>query len=148
MALSDPGAGVGQRIYPALSLAESELARGWIRAHTLEYDRIEWNVRLGEGIELGPEFDEETRRAARLNSQKRADFIAYGPGRTAIVEIKDRITHRAIGQLLLYSALWRRENPAGGLPRLIVIGTSIAPDTEPTLEATGITVEIYPPGAP
>jgi len=135
---------LNSRQFPGMTLTESGVAREWIRAHAFQYDSIEWNVRLGDGVELGPEFDEATRRAARLNSQKRADFIARGPLATAIVEVKNRLDARALGQLLMYRQLLSAMRPISGPVLLYAAGARIDPDTRPTFEAAGIIVEIYP----
>ena len=135
---------LAQPQYPAMTRLESEITRAWLRLFGIAYDRIEFNVRLGEGVELGEGFSEPTRQAALLSTQKRADIIAWLSGRPDVVEVKDRISLGAIGQLLGYQLLWDREHSNETIGQLLVIGRSMMPGISVALRQYEIGWLLFP----
>src|SRR5574341_508843 len=105
--------GVAHHLNPADELSE-------------EWDAIDFNVRLGEGMEFEREVDPETRRIGQLLSQKRADLIVTTLTQAAIIEVKIRLGPTAIGELLVYRHLWRRQDPLRRPVRMIGIAVRIA----------------------
>jgi hypothetical protein len=130
--------------YPGMTFVESEIARAWIGRHGAEYDEILFNVRLGEGQDVGPEYPEEIRRMARLLTQKRADMVARDGRVVDLIEVKVRIAFPVIGQLLGYRGLWQREHPDLPVRNLIAIGRDVVPDMEEIIRENGITIELFP----
>ena len=135
---------LAQPQYPAMTRLESEITRAWLRLFGIAYDRIEFNVRLGEGVELGEGFSEQTRQAALLSTQKRADVIAWLVGQPDVVEVKDRISLGAIGQLLGYQLLWNREHPDETIGNLLVIGRNMMPGIDVALRQYAIAWLLFP----
>lgn len=130
--------------FPAMTYVESQITRHWIRAHGLEYDKIEFNVRLGEGVNLGEGYSDATRRAALLSSQKRADIVAWRGDRVDLVEVKVRINLGVIGQLLGYETLWNIEHAKTPVARKIAIGRSVLTGLDPVIRDRGIEIEVFP----
>ncbi len=130
--------------YPHLRSVESAIVREWIRAHGAEYEEIAFDVLLGQGVELGPGFDETTRQQATLLFQKRADLIASRAGLVNIVEVKRRIDFGPMGQLIGYATLYRAEFPDTRELRLTAIGWDALQDAQLVLNAHGIDVETFP----
>lgn len=130
--------------YPHLQRIESSIAREWIRAHGADWDDIQFDVNLGEGVTLGPEYDQTTRDQARYLTQKRADMIARRGTAANIVEIKRRIDFTPMGQLLGYATLWHVDHPETTDLRLTAIGWQALQDAVDVLHAHGIDVETYP----
>lgn len=130
--------------YPGMSYVESEITRAWLRAHGAEYDRIEFNFRLGKGLEVGDEYDAATRRAAELLTQKRADIVTWQSGYVTLIEVKVRIAFPTIGQLLGYRVLFRQQHPDQPVTRLLAIGRSVVHDSAEVLTELGVDIETYP----
>lgn len=130
--------------YPGMSDVESEVTRAWLGRHGAEYDRVDFQVRLGAGIDPGPGNPEYIRQLGRDLWAKRADIVAITGLDVTIVEVKERITPGAIGQLLVYRDLWRREHPETTAIRLLTIGRGAVTDLVETFQAQGVEIEVYP----
>lgn len=129
---------------PALVLIESAVGKAWLRAHRDDYDSVEFNVRLGAGVQLPPGSPAYLYESARAGTTKRIDIVAHDGGNITIVEIKKRISLSALGQLQGYSHLYLQDRPATGHIRLVAIGLSIQEDIAPILRNAGITIELFP----
>lgn len=128
--------------------AESAIARAFLARHVLDYDRVEIERRLGPGLDLGPGAPANMQRCATAATQLRADMIFWKDGVPTIVEAKDRIDGRAIGQLLTYAALLKQENPTLMQIYKVAIGESILSGISDIFFRYGITVELFPGAAP
>jgi len=130
--------------YPGMTWVESEITRAWLNRRGADYDRIEFNVRLGAGVDPGEEYTPEIRRMAGLVTQKRADIVGWVADQVDLVEVKVRIAFPVIGQLVGYRVLWEREHPELPVRRLLAIGRSVVPDAADIIEAQGIHIETFP----
>jgi hypothetical protein len=134
----------GVILLPALTPLESAIAIAWLREHIDEYDSVEFNVRLGSGIELPPGTAAEVALWARLATTKRADMILLSGRDATIVEVKIRIGASALGQLLLYRKLYIAAHPEVQRLFLIAAGQTIEPDVLELYGEHKITVELFP----
>lgn len=130
--------------YPHLQRIESAIVREWLRRHGAEWDAVEFDVNLGEGVALGPGYDQTTRDQARYLTQKRADMIARRGTVANIVEIKRRVDFTPMGQLLGYATLWHVDHPETTELLLTAIGWEALQDAVEVLHAHGINVETFP----
>jgi hypothetical protein len=92
--------------------------KNWLYTNSTRFDRYEYNVRLGEGVDPGPSYPDSSRRMWILNSMKRADVIAVKGGRVTIIEVEENPGLTAFGQLAGYVALWRARVGNGGPPHV------------------------------
>jgi hypothetical protein len=129
--------------FPGMPRPESDVFRFWLELHGAEYDQIEFNVRLGTGVDPGPIVDDATRAMAIGLTQKRADVVATRDGQPTIIEVKVRIGLGTIGQLLGYQTLWMRDRPESPTPALLAIARRTDDDTLDALRAHGIDVALY-----
>lgn len=130
--------------YPGMTWVESEITRAWLQRHGAEYDSIEFNYRLGDGVDVGQEYTPEIQRMATLLTQKRADIVARVADEVDLIEVKVRIAFPVMGQLIGYRSLWRRQHPEIPVRRLVAIGRSVVQDAGPAIEELGITIETFP----
>lgn len=130
--------------YPGMTWVESEITRAWLHRHGAEYDSIEFNYRLGDGVDVGQEYTPEIQRMATLLTQKRADILARVADEVDLIEVKVRIGFPVMGQLIGYRSLWRRQHPEIPVRRLVAIGRSVVQDAGPAIEELGITIETFP----
>jgi hypothetical protein len=124
--------------YPGMPALESNIARVWIRHEGLGYDKLEFNVRLGNGAEIQPGITGATKRQFEIITQKRADIIAYKGNLVDIVEVKVRMSLSAMGQLQGYQHLWQEDAFRPRVQTLIAVAQIIDPDIRRVLEANFI----------
>ena len=107
--------------YPGLLPEEILVLRAWLALHQTEYDRFEYNMRIGQGIDPGPSYTPEVRKQAILNTQLRIDAVAWSGTQPTIIEVKRRATASNVGQILTYSSVWRQEFPSDPAPILRLV---------------------------
>lgn len=126
------------------TLCETALLKSFLIQHIDDYDRVEFEVRLGPGLNLGPGAPAYLQRCATASWQLRADMICWRGNVPTIVEAKDRLDGCAIGQLLTYTKLLKRDNPTLLQTYKIAIGLSIVDGISDIYFENGITVELFP----
>lgn len=124
--------------------AETAVAKAYLIAHQNDFDRAEVEVKLGPGVTLGPEYPEYMQRWAKLSYALRADMICWRGNVPTIVECKDRIDGKAIGQLLTYRALLVKDNPTILNVYKVAAGVSILNGISEIFDLYGITIELFP----
>jgi len=110
---------------PAFIGVESAIATAWLNEHYLDYDTVNFNVRLGQGPALPPGSPDYIKKFVRASHAKRADMILLAGNVATIVEVKLRIGASALGQLTVYRHLYLEENPDVKTVNLIAIGVTI-----------------------
>jgi len=111
--------------------------KGW---HSYRYD-----VHVGGGITVGEEYDEMTRRLAKLLTQKRIDVVAIRHGVHWLFEVKPQAALSAVGQLLGYRVLYEREFKTPPRIRLAVVTDLCLPDDRYVFESHGIRLFLVQP---
>jgi len=129
---------------PGLTNVESAIAKAWLQLHRNDWDSVEFNLRLGAGVQLPKGTPIYIVEAARAGTTKRTDIVAHRHGSIAIVEVKKRINLGSLGQLMGYQHLYLADNPSTGHIDLVAAGLSIQADIEPILRNAGIKVELFP----
>jgi hypothetical protein len=99
-----------------------------------------FDVHLGAGMPLDPAWPPWLSNMATALTQRRVDVIAATPKELWILEIKDRVGTTAIGQLLLYQALYIRDIDPTANPRLGLICPLVGFDLGDIFEQFAITV--------
>jgi len=125
--------------------AEAAILQTWLIAHAGEYDTFAFNVRVGFGADPGPNFTEDVRKAQILNTQRRVDCLLLKGDIYTIVEVKVRGSLHALGQLMGYQVLWRRDNPGKGYARLLMLCASIDADAMYVYEQESVPFQIVIP---
>ena len=129
---------------PALTPIESAISKAWLDQHWREYDTVNFNVRLGQGVILPAGSPDYLKKFVRASHAKRADMILTQGVESTIVECKVRIGASALGQLLTYRQLYLTENPDLAVVHLLAIGQTIEPDVQAILASHDIAVEVFP----
>ncbi len=130
--------------FPGLLPVEVAILRPWLAKHEKEYDRFDFNVRVGAGFDPGPTWDVATRGMAVANSQKRIDAVGYQGTQPTIIEVKERAGTSALGALLTYAHLFAMQFRGLAAPKLLLVTNRLQPDMEGPLRAVGIAVELVP----
>lgn len=133
--------------FPGLIPVETAIWRVWLREHETEFDGFEYNVRVGEGIRPPPipaEANPEQWRRLEGNwkalTQKRIDVVAARAGERWLIEIEERLSTRALGQLMLYADLYPQETAWTGPITLAMVVVRVGQDMLGTVERQGILV--------
>jgi hypothetical protein len=134
---------LSRRYFPERTGRETVLMREWIKAHADEYDYLQFSVRLGSPFPVQPEHLQGIQISAWHSYAKRIDLLAWRGEQPWLYEVKERVTHYALGQLETYRYLFLKERPGVPDPFLGVIGRTSDPDTIEALQAAGVTVYLY-----
>lgn len=127
---------------------ETAVAKAYLVKHVDDFDRVEFNVGLGPGLQLGPGYNEGIKYAAAQSSKPRADMILYRGDTPTIVEVKGRISGSAMGQLITYWHILKEDNPKLLAIYKTVAGNTIQEGLPAIFERYGITIELFPAAAP
>ena len=90
-----------------MQLREILIWKNWLYQNSTRFDRYEYNVRLGDGVDPGPSYPDSSRRMWIANSMKRVDVVAVKGDRITIIEVEENPGLTAFGQLAGYVVLWR-----------------------------------------
>ncbi|MEM4413213.1 MAG: hypothetical protein QXD59_02945 [Candidatus Caldarchaeum sp.] len=117
---------------------EVPIWRGWLLGEGAKYAPYDYDVMVGEGIELPPETTDFERRIAQILTSKRIDAVSRLPGTVHIFEVKPRAGLAAIGQVLGYVALYREKFGRNRKVQPWIITDEFQPDVKPLLDRFGI----------
>lgn len=121
--------------------AEVQLWERFLRLHGGKWTRYEYDLHVGEGIPLKPEWPGNIKAMAYEVTAKRIDAVGFMPGEITIFEVKPDAGLAAIGQLVSYRELYLRQFTPPERIRLAVVTDNILPDEVYVYEKQGI--EIY-----
>lgn len=124
--------------------AEMAVIKAYLVKHIDDFDRVEFEVRLGPGMTVPADYPEYMQRYARANFRLRADLICWRGNIPTIVEAKDRLDGCAIGQLLTYTKLLKQDNPTLMQTYKTAIGLSILDGISDVFYDNGVLVELFP----
>lgn len=130
--------------FKGMVATEVAIMKLWLARNAPYFDRIDFEVRLGEGGTPAATMTPEQAADYKHLTMKRADAIAYLGDHAVIIEIKTRLGIRDLGQLATYRLLWMQQNPTLPDPRMLALGRRADPDVVNTLTNHGVDVELYP----
>ena len=133
---------VDRHKFPGMAPREVIIFKAWLALHQHEYDRFEYNVRVGNGIDPGPQYPAIYRQQYIQNTQKRIDVVAWQSTAPTIIEVKDRATASCMSQILTYSALWPITFPQTPAPKLLLVTNRVSADMPLVLDKSGISLDI------
>jgi hypothetical protein len=132
--------------FPGLRPVEARVLRQWLKLHEREFDRFDYNVRIGAGTDPGEEIEPNVRKGFIESTQMRVDVVARRGEQPTLIEVKDRATAAAIGQLIVYSHHWGETFPSSPTPKLLVIAYSAVTGIPEAMRARGVAFEqVFPP---
>lgn len=144
-----------RRHFPGLVPIESVLWRVWLEDHEQDYDRFEYNVHVGQGINIAPrsledtpELQEKIRKQFQQATQKKIDVVGFqGPAMT-IFEVEERPGTRALGQLLTYRELLHTQRPPTAPTTLGLVARRLGTDMRAVFERSEVTIWLVIPPTP
>jgi hypothetical protein len=133
------------RLYPHLMPLEIPIWEGFLSLHSSEYDRFEYDVRVGESITPPPDVDANIADMAVSLAKKRIDAVGWQGDNPTIIEIKSYAGLTAIGQLMTYPLLYTKEFPDHKPPGVLLVTMRLLPDIEFTLNTYSIPYMVLKP---
>jgi len=130
--------------YPAMQVDEILVWRNWLRLHEAEYDRFDYNVRIGTGVDPGPAFPDNIRKSAIAIRSLRLDAVGYKAGAPTIFEVKRRAGPENVGQLLTYSSVWQAQQLSAVPPKLFLVASDVTSHILPLVHQSNIQIELVP----
>lgn len=134
-----------RRFFPEKTDHESALLLDYLAAHGREFDQWSFSVRIGEGLTPDPAHLPGVQANTVRSSRRRIDFVGMQGRQAFLVEMKTRVGHAVMGQLLSDAQLWIEEFPSEPAPRLVAIGRTSTEEDLRVLTAHGIDVLLYEP---
>jgi len=114
----------------------------FIDFHPNYFDTVDYDFRVGIGMNLKTQWDEKFKRMATMITQKRIDVLGWVRDQPTIVEIKKRVGLSTLGQILGYKILFKKDFPMIATPSLLVITESIDPDNVEVMKASNVPVMV------
>lgn len=131
----------GERVhYPHMTVIESKVWEKYMIAKPKSFETVDYDFRVGRGIELPEDYGDNWKRMAKMLSQKRIDVIGWVGDSPTIIEVKQRVGAGTIGQVLTYKTLFEEYFKNIELPELLIICEMISNDDFFVLEKNRIQV--------
>jgi hypothetical protein len=123
---------------------ESALAKAWLIANIDQYDDIDWQKRVGLGVQLGGDYDPSIQVMAFNATRRRVDLVAYQAVGATIIELKDHVDLAAVRQAVDYADLWKVAPSSPPVVAIVVVGRTGNADIANTAATLGVSVELLP----
>lgn len=130
--------------FPHLQRGEAMLWFAWLQAHAAEYDRFDYDVRVGEGVPIDPAWPPYIQAMARIVSKKRIDAVGYKGAAPTLFIIMRTARRAAAGAFYLYPRLYRRTFRYDGPIGCAIVTHLIDLDVRLEVEADGCQVFLLP----
>lgn len=124
--------------YPHMMKQEIITWKKFLKIYGHSFAKYRYDVHVGKGVGRIPGFTTVLQDMAVRLTQKRIDVVAARGAETYIIEIKDRASMAAIGQLLTYRELYERRYGIGRISGLIIVAESVDPDIKGVIEKFNI----------
>ena len=121
---------------------EKELAKRYIDRYGEQYNKIEYDVHIGNGVVSGEEKEDKYRNMFQHLTKKRIDMVGHTKTEIHIVEFRPMADIRQIGKLLTYGLLYSKTFPTTKEIKLILVTDNILPDDKMAAEEYDIEVII------
>lgn len=131
--------------YPHMLPGEASLWSSFLRQFGKGWTDYQYDIHVGDGISVGPEYDIMTQGLARSLTQKRIDVLAYRQGVLWIFEVKLQSAISALGQVLAYRELYRRTYTYEGVIELGIVSDRVLEDDRFAYSSFGIHLFLVEP---
>jgi len=130
--------------FPAMLTQEQQIWEAYLAANPGKVTNADYNVRVGQGRDPGPTFEDNARRAAILNSQLRLDATSYENGTWWIYEVKVGARAGSVGQLLQYQIYYEDAFPSNRPIQLAIVTDLPAQGVDRLTARFGIKLFVVP----
>ena len=131
-----------RRNYPHMLGEDIPIWVRFIRENPDYFDEVEYDVKVGQGVQLPDDWKEKDRKWAKQLTTKRIDVVGFKDDQIVLVEVKVRAMLNALGQLFGYKFLYERENNLSGKTSLLLVAERIGKDDEDVFDHYGVKISI------
>jgi hypothetical protein len=117
----------------------------FLRSEAHRYSHFDYDVRVGDGRDPGPEHSDNIRHMAIQLSQRRIDAVAHASNHLAIIEITTVAGIKAFGQCKVYPILYAKAYPFHPPIKMILVAERLGTDVEPAFTPSEVQVMLFPP---
>ena len=128
--------------YDNLRENETFIWNRFIEKYPDAYDEVIYNLHLGEGANIPAGTEENIARDFKLLTQYKVDVVGFGKNKIDIIEIKPYAGASAIGQVISYSELYKKDIDPAATPNLVILTDQLRPDTTILAEKLNIKIII------
>lgn len=107
--------------YPHLLAEDVILWERFIDQQPTAFDYCDYDIHVGEGMEIDPSWPPEIQRMATILSQFRIDVIGWKGNIPTIIEVKPKAASKALGQIILYRSLFLKTFPSYPSAKSLII---------------------------
>ena len=129
-----------RRKYEHMIPQEATVWNRFITAYPEKFDSCDYDWRVGDGMILNPDWEENIKRMAVMITQKRIDVLAWNGENPTIIEIKNRAELSTMGQIIGYHDLFVKDFPNFPAPVLLVVCHMVTPDDRYVMEKHDIKI--------
>lgn len=116
--------------YPHMKRKDSAVWERFVANNPKFFDTVDYDVAMGEGAPQNPEHPANIQADGKILTQKKVDVVAYRDDMVWIIEVKPIANMRALGQILVYGALWEADHPEELPPQRMVVCGAIERELE------------------
>lgn len=102
------------------------------------FERVYFNVRVGEPIPFSEDLPPEIALMAEAVSRRRIDVVLERPTAWHLIELKYMAGAEALGQILMYKALWKIDPPDDRLVVPIIVSNIANKDLSLACKVYGV----------
>ena len=116
----------------------------FLRSEHDNYKRFEYDVRVGNGRDPGPDYTPTIRGMAIKLSQRRIDAIGHADNHIALFEVTVIAGIKAFGQCKVYPVLYRLKYKPQLPVKMILVARELGSDVEPVYTPSEVKVLLFP----
>jgi len=105
----------------------------WLSRHADEFDRFDYDVRVGDGRDPGPDFDDNIRQDGLDLSKRRIDAVGFTPNSITVIEITPLADLKCLGQILAYPILYKQTFQTTLPIKTLIVAGHIGTDMMPAI---------------
>lgn len=126
--------------YPHMKPNDVAIWERFITAYPDNYDYCQYDVLVGSDPAFDTTVTPDTGGDAWKLYQKKIDVVGFKGERIDIIELKPSAGASAVGQVLMYKKLYKKDYTPPTEPRCIIITDKVNPDTSEFAEDSGVKV--------
>lgn len=130
--------------YPHIYGPDSDLMTTWIKNEGSKFKRIAYDIAVGGYREPPGKIDKALLSDWKYLASFKIDALAENDEVNFILEIKFKANFSALGQLLTYKRLWKKESDTKKVVKLGLVTSEINPTLKSIFEHYNIIIFIYP----
>ena len=124
--------------YPHLKPNDVAIWERFITTHPQAYIEVIYDLAVGTGANIAAGTEANLAAGFKTLTQRKIDAIGIAPGVLDVIELKPAAGPSAIGQVLAYVALYKRDRSPDREPRPVIITDQLLPDMQMLCEAQGV----------